>query len=276
MKKLLCFISVIYIVTGLFSCKSKTSETNYNPNVLSAKDYIRAEDAMFEIVNVFYKGIHDSLVLNTNYGYIDYCEIYWYPEDSLFTFGYGDVDRMCEDGKFRRGSFYAQYNGEKWAEGVTVTISTDRLYVDDSLVEARMVLTKNGYNADNLLEYQLETQYCRIKLADSTKLNPVTISANFLLEWAQGFATPEIHEDDIYLVSGTASGISSDLYEFSVEILDPLTDPIDCYWIYAGLSQITVPNADFKTGTIDYIMEDGCFNEMNFYFNDNKFYDILK
>jgi hypothetical protein len=276
MKKLSFVILVCLALAGLYSCKTTTTETDYNPNVLSAKDYLRAEDAMFEIVDTYFKGILDTLVIEHCYGYIDNCEVCWYPADSLLTFGYGSVNRMCQDGKFRRGSFNVYFSGEKWDVGVKASLLTDQLYVDDSLVEASMVLTNNGLNADNIKEFALNVSYCKIRLQDSTKINPINISADFILEWAEGSSTPEIHEDDTYLVSGTASGTSSDGFVFSVEIQDTLVNHIDCYWISSGLSKIIVPEADFQTGTIDYLLNDGCFNEINLYFNDNKFYDILK
>jgi hypothetical protein len=276
MKNLSVVILVSVILSGLYSCKDKPSETDFNPNVLSAKDFLRAEDAMYEIVNFLFKGINDTLIITDNYGYIDNCEIYWYPDEKLLTFGYGDVNRMCQDGKFRRGSYFAQFDGEKWDVGVKTVITTDRLYVDDSLVEAHIEITKNGINAENLQEFAMNTLFCTVKLQDSTKLNPVNISADLTLAWSEGYLTPEIHEDDIYIVNGSYTGTSTDGYVFSVEVQDPLSDPIDCFWISAGLSSITVPEADLQMGTIDYITDDGCFNEMNFYFNENKFYDILK
>jgi hypothetical protein len=276
MKKISLPVFICLALLSLISCKSSTSEIDYKPNVLSAKDYVRAEDALFEIVNFFFKGVNDTLVIENNYGYIDNCEMFWYPDEKLLTFGYGDVNRMCQDGKFRRGSFNAQFSGEKWDMGVTASITTDQLYVDDSLVQAQLDITYNGLNSGNLQEYQMIVSLCEVKLQDSTKLNPVTISADFIMEWSQGYSTPAIHEDDIYLISGSASGTSSDSYTFSVVIQDTLVDQIDCFWISSGLSQITTPEADFPSGTIDYIKDDGCFNELNFYFNDFKFYDILK
>jgi hypothetical protein len=94
--------------------------------------------------------------------------------------------------------------------------------------------------------------------------------------WQDGSLTPTIHEDDLYLVSGTAEGISSDGYEFTIAVQEPLYDYIDCFWISQGINQITVPSAAFPTGDIDYILDDGCFNAFHFYFNDNLFYDIIK
>jgi hypothetical protein len=276
MKKLIFALLICITFTGLVSCKKDRTEINYSPGVVSSKDYVRAEDAMFEIVNTYFKGILDTLVIEHCYGYIDNCEICWYPQDSLLTFGYGSVDRMCQDNKFRRGSFYAKFDGQKWDEGVTAWITTEQLYVDDSLVEAKMEITNNGLNNSNFQEYALKVDYCIYKLQDSLKINPVVMSSDLTMQWIEGSSTPAVHEDDAYLISGTASGTSSDGYAFTVQIQDPLTDYVDCFWLEKGLSTIDVPASDYPDGEIDYVTDDGCADLLHFYFNNNLFYDIIK
>jgi hypothetical protein len=118
--------------------------------------------------------------------------------------------------------------------------------------------------------------YCKIKLQDTNKINGVNIAADFNMVWHEGSLTPAIHEDDIYLISGTASGVSSDGYEFFVETQEPLLNYLDCSWISQGKNKITVPSGEYTSGDIDYITEDGCYNEMHFHFNDNLFFDYIK
>jgi len=113
-------------------------------------------------------------------------------------------------------------------------------------------------------------------LPDTTKTTGVKLKTNFILVWAEGSSTPAIHEDDLYLVSGTSSGFSSGGLEFSSEIKDSLYNYVDCFWISRGVHLITIPSAEFRTGDIDYISEDGCFNQIHFYFNENLFYDAIK
>jgi len=277
MKKIIIIIPVLLLpILWLSSCNNKSAEVDYNPNVLSSKDYIRAEDAIFEIVNAFFKGINDSLVINNSYGYIDACDVSSHPDENLMNFSYGIVNRMCLDNKFRRGRFNATFSGQILLEGVTATLITDSLFVDDFLIEATMEIKNLGINDDNLPEYSLILISSLIMLPDTAKVNGVNLSADFHMVWAVGSFTPPIHEDDIFLISGTASGVSSDGYEFSTVIQEPLTDYVDCFWISQGINQITVPSAEFSTGDIDYITEDGCYNQLYFYFNDNLFYDFIK
>jgi len=277
MKKLIIIILVLLLpMLWLGSCNNKSTEVDYNPNVLSSKDYVRAEDAILEIVNAFFKGIRDSLVVNNSYGYIDACDVSYHLAENSMNFGYGNVNRMCQDNKFRRGRFNATFSGQVFLEGVTANIITDSLFVDDFFIESTMEIQNLGLNDNNLPEYSLKVISSLIMLPDTTKINGVTLSTDFHMVWAEGSLTPPIHEDDIYLISGTAAGVSSDGYEFLTDINDPLIDYVDCFWISQGINQITVSSAEFPAGDIDYITEDGCYNQFYFYFNDNLFYDFIK
>jgi len=258
------------------SCHSTVNEIDYNPDVLSAKDYVRGEDAIFEIVNSFFKGVHDTLVLNQGYGYIDACGVVYVPAENIITFGYGPVNRMCQDGKYRRGSFYANFSGQVFDEGISADITTDSLFVDDLLVEAHLVIQNLGLNTESIGEYSMKVESSLITLPDTVKISKVSIITDFVMAWTVGSSTPGIHEDDVFMISGTAAGLSSDNYDFTISVQDPLEDYIDCFWISKGINLINVPVAEFPSGDIDYITDDGCFNELNFTFNGNLFYDMIK
>jgi hypothetical protein len=275
MKKIMIILSFLPLI-WLSACKEKLTEVDYNPNVLSSKDYIRAEDAVFEIVNIFFKGVYDTAVVNHGYGVIDQCTVSYSSAENLLNFSYGTYNKHCDDYKDRKGQFNANFSGQIFEEGVIATIITDSLFVDDSLVVANLEITNLGLNNDNLPEFSLKVLSGLIRFPDTTKMNGVSITTDFVMVWAEGSATPADLEDDMYSITGNASGLSCDLYEFSVIIQDPLLDYLDCFWISQGTSQITVPAGEFPTGTIDYIISDGCFNEMYFYFNDNLFYDKIK
>jgi hypothetical protein len=276
MKTRLLLLLLAVPIVWLSSCKEKTSEIDYNPNVLSAKDYVRAEDAMMELFTAFFKGIHDTLVANHGYGLIDNCSVTRWPGDTIMTFGYGEVNRLCMDGKRRRGLFVAAFDEPVFEDGVTANIFTDSLFVDDSLVEATMEIKNLGLNISDIPEFSMMVTSSAISAQDTNKLNKIRIIADFTLVWSAGYSTPEIHEDDTLTLTGAASGTSADLYSFSIIIQEPLKNYIDCYWIRDGKSQITVPAGEYPTGDIDYIYDDGCYNEIHFYFNGNLFYDFLK
>jgi hypothetical protein len=149
LKKLLYFILLPLIILGTYSCEEQSSEIDFNPNVLTAKDYIRAEDALFEIVNAFLKGIHDTLVHETGYAYIDFCDVVYNQPENTMKFSYGLVNRLCDDNKFRRGLFCAEFTGVVFNKGVKALITTDSLFVDDFLTEASIEIENLGFNSQN-------------------------------------------------------------------------------------------------------------------------------
>lgn len=276
MLKRILFVLMFFAAFWLNSCKNKINEVDYNPNVSCSKDYIRAEDAVFEIVNSFLKGVHDTAVINSGSAYIDACSVWYYADEDSMKFDYGSVNRMCQDDKFRRGHFDVTFDGNVFDEGVTADINTDSLLVDDFPAEAHIQITNLGMINGDMPDYSLKVLSSAIYMSDTNVTNKVSITTDFLMTWEEGWQTPEMHEDDRFMITGTASGFSRNLLDFTVSIQDSLESELDCWWIESGISQITVPSAEFQTGTIDYIAADSCNNEINFYFNGNLFYDQIK
>jgi hypothetical protein len=169
-KNIIVILLLLLPLLWLGSCKTTSTETDYNPNVLSSKDYIRAEDAIMEIVNSFFKGINDSMVVNYGYGYIDACGVSYRPAENSMIFSYGSVNRMCQDNKFRRGLFSAAFSGQIFLEGVKATLVTDSLLVDDHLIEATIEIECLGPGGNNLPEYSLKTDTSLIMLPDTSKI----------------------------------------------------------------------------------------------------------
>ena len=277
MNKKTCYLAFFFLtLLALNACKEELNEIDYNPNVLSSKDYIRGEDAVLEIFNAFFKGLNDTLVINHGYGYIDACDVTYYEDESKMTFGYGPYNRMCQDGKFRRGMFYADFTGEIFIEGVTAHIATDSLFVDDQEVQVSIDMENLGLSPGNLPEYSFRVISAVVSLPDTRRVRLVSFTTDFKLTWTQGSTTPSIHEDNIFMITGSSSGVSSYEYAFIVEVKEPLENYLDCFWVSEGISNITVPAAKIPGGEIDYISEDGCFNEIHFIFNENLFFDFLK
>jgi len=276
LKKLLYIILLYPFIFGTYSCKDQSSEIDFNPNVLTAKDYIRAEDALFEIVNAFLKGIHDTLVHETGYAYIDFCDVVYNQSQNTMKFSYGVVNRLCGDNKFRRGSFLAEFTGVVFNNGVKAYITTDSLFVDDFLTEATIEIENLGFNSQNKVEYSMKTTSANIMMPDTAKTLGFQMTAEFVLVWEEGSATPAIYEDDVFLVSGSAAGTSTDGYAFTLTIQEPLINHVECFWMSGGLSQITVPAAKIPTGDIDYLNENGCYNQFYFYFDNNQFFEYIK
>jgi hypothetical protein len=264
------------LISLVASCVEDTNEeVDYNPNVLSSKDYVYSEDAILEVMNAFLKGFNDTNVVQNGYGYIDNCDVVYSPSLSRLSFGYGDVDRYCQDDKFRRGSFVVNFNGPMFDPGIIGTLQTDSLFVNSNLVDCTISIENLGTGDNGLPVYAVRVTSSLIQIPDTSTFRTTTLQTDYRMEWSQGSSTPAIHEDDIYRISGTASGISSYGQEYSLEITNLLENAVDCFWISQGNSRITVPGATIVDGDIDYIASDGCFNKVYFFFNENQFFDYI-
>lgn len=267
---------VFFLLIFWGSCTEEENEIDYNPNVKSSRDYIYAEDIFFEIINIYFKGITDPAVLDSNYKYIDNCAITLNPAGSMMTFSYGTVNRWCPDNKYRRGSFRAHFNSGPFEPGTTVTFSIDSLFVDDDQVAAEMSSAFLEPSGTGEKQFSFTIDSGQVILFDTVESPVILYNASFLFTWAEGEQTPGNHDDDLLLVTGSSGGISKDNVEFQVTVQEPLEDYLDCFWITAGTHQITTPSATTNAGIIDYITEDGCNYEVDFYFGESYFYDFLK
>jgi hypothetical protein len=266
---------ILSFILFLSACKEEGQETDYNPNVKSSKEFIFSEDILFEVINIYLKGITDTAVLGEGYNYVDNCGILYIPLDDKMTFEYGGVNRWCPDNKFRRGSFDAFINGPFFTQGTRVDFVFDSLFVNDNLVEG--ILSSVFLGTDNSGKHQLGFQMSQgmITLNDTVNESIIHFETDYVLTWEEGYGTPTVHEDDMFMVTGTASGRNLDQVDYELTIQDPLMNYLDCFWIVSGMHRIDVPSAVVPEGTIDYITTDECFYHVKFYFAESEFYEYL-
>src|SRR6056297_112805 len=80
-----------------------------------------------------------------------------------------------------------------------------------------------------------------------------------VMTWTEGFDTPAIASDDIYEVSGSARGITSNQTNYTAEILETLVFSPDCDYIMYGEQQIKnyVGTDNETTLTLTYHVDSG-------------------
>ena len=68
-------------------------------------------------------------------------------------------------------------------------------------------------------------------------------------EWVEGLETPLYFWDDVFSITGTASGVNSKGVAYTAEITSPLIKARNCRWIQEGVLSIVT---DANTEVIDY------------------------
>ncbi len=170
----------------------------------------------------------------------------------VLTIDFGDVNCTCNDGRQRRGIIIVTYTGPYREPGHVHTITFDNYFVNDNQVLGTKTVTNNGYNNDGNLYYSIEVDGSIIRANDE---GTITFVSSREREWIEGESTPE-RADDVYLVTGTASGTNSEGGSFTATITSALRRTVACHQFVSGTAEVTPANRptryiDFGDGSCD-------------------------
>jgi len=167
---------------------------------------------------------------------------------------FGTENCLCNDGRYRRGKIIVSFTGRYRHPGTVITHGFDGYYVDDNKVEGTKVVTNMGFNADSNMYYQIEVVGVIFKANDG---GTVSWTSSLIREWVEGLRTFTLW-DDVYLISGTSSGIRADGQTWQRVTLTPLRKELGCRHFVSGTLEITpgerpIRILDYGTGECDNI-----------------------
>lgn len=170
------------------------------------------------------------------------------------TIDFGTTNCLCFDGKYRRGKILVSFTGRYRDSASMHTIAFSNYYVNNYKVEGSQTVVNEGHNANGNLSFAIQTNST---ITDTTG-KQLTFTSNRTREWIAGESTTGWHEwsDDVYSVTGTASGTGFNGTSFNASITKPLIIALNCPWIEQGAISFT-PNGkltrtiDFGDGTCD-------------------------
>jgi hypothetical protein len=166
------------------------------------------------------------------------------PKRMVIDYGSGT---LCVDGKLRAGRLLVGFTGRYRDAGTVITIIPDSFYQNGNKLEGFKTITNNGRNSRNNLNYTIEVKNAKLTTVDG-KTRTWTSTRN--REWIGGENTKAFN-DDVYQITGTAYGTSSNRVNFAVDILQPLQVDFSCqYRITAG--EVEVKPIYKLTRTINY------------------------
>lgn len=170
----------------------------------------------------------------------------------VLTIDFGDLNCTCNDGRQRRGKIIVTYTGQYREPGHIHTITFDNYFVNDNQVLGTKTVINNGYNNDGNLYYSIEVDGSIIRANDE---GTITFVSSREREWIEGESTPE-RVDDVYLVTGTASGTNSEGGSFTATITSALRRTVACHQFVSGTAEVTPANRptryiDFGDGSCD-------------------------
>jgi hypothetical protein len=254
MKNLKFAVVLLLSTVVLVSCekwRDNRSPFAASDNALAESSYLDAFRAALNAA-VFYEGSPSNidtcanLSITTNGGNS-------YPV--LITLDYGSSNCNSYFNFIRRGIIKAQVSQPISQQGSQITITFENFYSNDYLVEGSLTINNLGIT-DDKTRYKFKVNDGKITNADN---EIVSWSGEYVLERTTGEISSDYIWDDIFSVTGSATGVNSDGNNFSTTIVEPLVLEAVCRWATKGVSKVE-PN-DRKTNEINYGDGNGCDNQ---------------
>jgi len=169
------------------------------------------------------------------------------------TIDFGSTNCQCLDGYYRRGKIICTFNGPYWQMGTIITYTFENYAVNDNQILGTKVVTNLGRNNLNHMSWSVVVAGQVIKANNG---GTFTWNSNRMLEWTAGDLTPLVWWDDVYQITGTASGTNPDASTYTCTITNPLVKKLNCQWLESGTIEIQISSLplitlDYGAGTCD-------------------------
>jgi hypothetical protein len=153
---------------------------------------------------------------------------------------------VCKDGKTRSGQIIATWTGRYRQTGSVTTITFNNYYVNGNHIEGTKTVTNQGLNANGNIHFSILVAGAKI----TTTNGVISWESTRDREWVAGSNTKDIN-DDVYNITGTASGTNIKGVSYTIVITKPLVINLSCRFIEAGTFTITTSNST-STGVVDF------------------------
>ncbi len=261
MKTLKILMLIALIATVLFSCKKETQENISSEETASLNESFveQTYDELQDMADQAYKLIGESLKSTEN-DFIRFGDCVTVTLDTtvmprLLTIDFGEENCLCRDGRYRRGKILITFNGRYRQAGTVITTSFDSYHVNDNHVMGLRTVENMGLNDENHIWYQIQVDG-QLNLTDGTVLS---WQSNRKRTWVQGYNTP-FWRDDVYLIEGSGTFISSLGAQVNRVIIEPLRRELSCRFLVSGRVEVNPANGpqrilDYGDGECDNLAE---------------------
>lgn len=166
-----------------------------------------------------------------------------FPNTLTIDFGSGCTDAY---GITRSGKIIATLTKPMISVGSVTSITLENFKRNGKAITGTKTITNNGLNSSGHPVFGIEILNASVETADGI----VSWNSSRTREWTEGYITPLNYLDDVYNITGTASGTNTKGNKFEVEITSPLQIELSCAHITKGVIELTPE--DSKTRTLDY------------------------
>lgn len=174
--------------------------------------------------------------------------------NNTYTIDYG-AGVVDNSGITRKGSISVTENGDYFTQGGLLSLSFNNFSVDDKTVAGSIAVSNLGNDTLSMVISNLDYD------------NLLTYNADKKVKWISGFTTTKDPLDDIFNLSGNASGIENGTNnKIDINFTSPMNFDRTCqYTVTEGILGLTFTGdslTTFNGGTVDFISTDGCNNQL--------------
>lgn len=228
-KKLISRVALAFTLGVLYTGCDKAKDAILDTDTTSASDNSTADGAFSGIFKSISQAADTSAGLKAGGCAIVTTTSTTWPKTLVIDFGTSGCDN-------KKGKITAVLTAPFRTSGAVLTITTTDFYDGVNKIDAGThTITNNGNNLAG-------NQNFTINVAGATVTTPsgvVSWSTTRNIEWIEGNTTPLDQSDDVYLITGQASGTSAKGESFTANITSPLKIAVSCQWIESGVVTLT-------------------------------------
>lgn len=268
-----CLMIAAIVGTVLTACRKDKTIQDEDSDTSSSADNSLAEGIYNDVNNMADQAADGSLatyrIVDREGGILSACATI--SNDTsvtphILTIDFGSSNCLCKDGRNRRGKVMISYEGRYRDAGHIHTITFSDYFVDDNQVLGVKTVTNNGKNTSGNTVFTINVDG---KIIKANAGGTIIWKSNRSREWIAGESTLSWN-DDVYLITGSATGTSATGRNFTLTILTALRKEIGCRHFVSG--QLSLAPDNKLTRLIDY-GNGTCDNEATVTIN-NKTYTI--
>lgn len=261
-KNLFKYLMVVATVGVLFTACKKEKDEPVDKDTSGAADNALAEGSFNDASNISDQAAAGNLTsyLSANNGsdergILSSCATITHDTTTnprTIVVNFGTTNCLCGDGRYRRGIVNVSYSGHYRDSASTHTITFTNYYVNDNQVTGSHSVTNNGHNNNGHLSFTIAVTGTIIKANNG---GVISWTSNRVRVWSEGESTA-IWSDDVYLITGSASGSHSNGNSFTANITSALKIKLNCHNIVSGGLDLTpsgkpTRSIDWGNGTCD-------------------------
>lgn len=257
--KLFLNTGIIILITmiAILGCNEDKEENNQNVDISLTKDNANAEVIINNITNIADLAYDEAGKFFKDGFPYSQCATLTFDNTSTpprIIVDFGEDNCLCVDLRYRRGIIYVEYTGSYLDQGSMRHIYTENYYVNNNEVILDKSVTTEGLNNAGNYYFSI-SENCTINWEEGGSL---IWESEREREWLEGSDTPLNIIDDVYLISGTATGSRPDGQTYTQVITNPLRIEVSCSNIVSGTIEITpegepVRILDYGEGECDRI-----------------------